>query len=348
MAEHELSGICWLLDEGTPGHRTQSEGVIKLLQESGWALEVHKVTVRNRLPGFLRPAWRWLLPRVPSFLLVLLRWCACELGVRPAARPDFVISSGGKSAFASFAIRKKYQCANIFVGVPDPFSDLWFDLVISPVERAFKTKFVVSGIIPNTVSPASVLNAGGQYWEAGLPERPCWALMIGGTSKSHRYQDTDWHALIEGISALARRYDIKWLISTSRRTPQSVERLLAQELDSDVVQELVLYNQEPKKILLPFLYMAEQVFITQDSLTMASEAFNSGKAVTLLAPKHVELQPGSFFEEMIYSFPALPNIARVPIEEMSGYIPQPPSAENGADFTVQFRSRLSAALKDLL
>lgn len=349
MADRKLRGVCWLLDEGTPGHRAQSEGVIKLLQDAGWQLDVHKLVVRNRLPGFLRPLWRWLFSRLPHCVLPLLRWCACELGARPTVRPDFIISSGGKSAFASFVVRRQLSCRNVFVGVPDPFPDTWFDLIVSPVQRPFSTQYVVSGIIPNTVTRQSVVDAGSLYWEQHQPAQPCWAIMIGGPSKSHRFQDADWQGLVEGINALARKHGIKWLLSTSRRTPLHVEELLAQRLDPAAIQELVLYNQKPKKILLPFLYMAERVFITQDSLTMASEAFNSCKPVILLAPQDVALQSGSFFEEMIRSFPSLPNMTRVLIQGLSDYRPQPPvEKQSGADFTLHLSSQLSVALRALL
>lgn len=249
-----------------------------------------------------------------------LRRC-CELESEPSFKPELIISSGGKSAFASRVLKRRYDAANIFVGVPERFPDHWFDLIISPVQRVFKTAALVSGVIPNSITPVAVERAGSQYWEQGVPAQPCWALLIGGDSKSHRFSETDWRGLIEGINGLAKRSGVRWLITTSRRTPEFVERMLDEELDRECVVDLVLYNREPRRVMLPFLAAAQRVVVTQDSLTMASEALCSGRPVTLLTPAELKLDPGSFFEEMIQGFPELPGVERCPMVSLDQYRP---------------------------
>jgi mitochondrial fission protein ELM1 len=252
---------------------------------------------------------------VSEYLLTL---CS-TLDKMPEHQPDLIVSSGGKSAFASLVLKRRWRIPNIFVGVPAPFPDRWFDLIVSPVPREFRTASVVTGLIPNTVTPEQVRAAGEQYWKGDFPASPCWALLIGGDSKSHRFSDADWQGLIDGVNALARRRHMRWLVTTSRRTPAEVEAKLAKGLEPHAVAALVLYNQNPQKVVQPFLAVAERVMVTQDSLTMASEALCSGVPVTLLAPQRIELEPGSYFEEMVNGFPRLPGVERVSMRMLAGY-----------------------------
>ncbi len=310
-----------LLDEGSPGHRTQSEGIVDLLQRQGVEVGLEQIRVHNRLPGLLRAPmrrllgvrWRWLNER-------LLPLCA-TLEREPQQVPDLIISSGGKSAFASLVLKRRFGCRSVFVGVPDPFPETWFDLLIPPVQRAFRVPALVTGLIPNRVTPAAVAQAGAEYWRAGLPPSPCWALLIGGNSKSHHFSMADWQGLVDGINTLSQTLGIRWLITTSRRTPAAVEQLLEQAVLPSHRVELVLYNREPKRVMQPFLAAAERVLVSQDSLTMASEALCSGRPVTLLAPELLKVESGSFFAEMIERFPELPGVERTPMAALAAYRP---------------------------
>jgi mitochondrial fission protein ELM1 len=297
--------------------------VVRLLERAGVPVELDLLRVQNRLPGVLRGVMRKLINVSPVWISGYLLRLFCRFEKSPAQAPALIISSGGKSAFASRVLKRKWRSANLFVGVPAPFPDRWFDLILSPVARPFDTASLVTGVIPNAVTPEAVAEAGQRYWQENLPTQPCWVVMIGGDSKSHRFQEPDWSGLIEGIRSLAQKQGVYWLITTSRRTPESVETRLQEELaDCPNIAELVLYNREPKRVMQPFLAAAQRVLVTQDSLTMASEALCSGRPVTLLAPQDVRLDPGSFFEEIVEGFPRLPGVERVAMTELSAYKPE--------------------------
>ena len=266
----------------------------------------------------------------------------------PDIEPDLIISSGGKSAFASYIFKRLYRRPNIFVGVPEPFPDTWFDLIISPVARKFSTSSLISGIIPNTVTTAKIDDAGASYWGAEGPNERYWTLMIGGPSKSHKYRDEDWAGLIAGVNYLARTQGVKWLISTSRRTPEAVEAMLAEQVDAAAVKELVLFNRMAKKVLLPFLYASERVFVTQDSLTMASEALNSGKPVTLLAPESVDVKEGSFFAELVNSFPKMSNVSRQMMVELVTFTAKQPDTLKQRAFVSPMSDQLLPVIESLV
>ena len=126
-----------LIDEGSPGHRTQSEGIVALLQRHGVEVNLEQIRFHYKLRGIFRPLMRWLIPYVSSSMRErLLKKCG-YLDHEPVKRPDLIISSGGKSVYASFVLKHRFQAKNIFVGIPDPFPENWFDLIITPVERSF-------------------------------------------------------------------------------------------------------------------------------------------------------------------------------------------------------------------
>ncbi len=300
-----------ILDEGSPGHRAQSEGLVHLLERQGIDVREEQIRVHNRLPGFCRGLMRRVLSLPWPWLNSLCLRMSSRLDRVPNRAPDLIISSGGKSAFASLVLKRRYHAKNLFVGVPEPFPDCWFDLIVAPVKRPFGVPFLVSGLIPNTVTPEQVEAAGREYWQASRPESPCWALLIGGNSKSHHYSQADWQRLVDGINRLGTELGIRWLITTSRRTPPAVEQLLSEQVDPAVVVEMVLYNRQAKRVVQPFLAVADRVLVTQDSLTMASEALCSGRPVTLLAPEVLKVTQGSFFAEMLEYFPRLEGVERI-------------------------------------
>ncbi|GGB97394.1 hypothetical protein GCM10011352_24390 [Marinobacterium zhoushanense] len=338
MAIHIL-----ILDEGSPGHCAQSEGIVDLLERHGLVIQREKIRLRNRLPGVFRGVMRKLLAIPAARLSEACLTLSSVLESQPTARPDLIISSGGKSAFASLVLKRRYQAGNIFVGVPEPFPDRWFDLIVSPTRRDYRTASVVSGLIPNSVTPERVAAAGEDYWQQRMPAAPCWALLIGADSKSHHYSDADWQGLVDGVNALSQRLGIRWLITTSRRTSPDVEQLLDEGLDRANLVELVLYNREPKRVMMPFLAAAQRVLVTQDSLTMASEALCSGRPVTLLTPSELRIDKGSYFEEIVNGFRRLQGVQPCALTQLADYQPDAIASEapTGLD-------RLGGELVDLV
>lgn len=315
-----------ILDEGSPGHHTQSEGIVDLLRRHDIEIVVEHIRFYYKLRGIFRPLIRSLMQYASSNIQEwLLKRCG-YLDHEPIHKPDLIISSGGKSVYASFVLKHRFEAKNIFVGIPDPFPEKWFDLIITPVARNFTVPHVISGLIPNTVTPDSIASAGEEYWGNGKPTCPCWVLLIGGNSKSHRFSQSDWNGLIKGVNSLAEQNGICWLVTTSRRTPTEVETLLEEHLDRRYLFDLVLYNREPRKVLKPFLSVAERVFVSQDSLTMASEALSSGSPVTLLAPETLKVEQGSYFSEIIQMFPTLPGVTRIAMKKLVDYTI--PAAQN--------------------
>lgn len=136
------------------------------------------------------------------------------------------------------------------------------------------------------------------------------ALLIGGDSRSHRYTDADWDALIDGMNRLGRQ-GWRWLVSTSRRTPVAVEARLRQGMNSDYLTRAVWWHEAPERVMRDFLGAADAVMVTQDSLTMLCEAVAAGKPAVALAPR--QTRSSRFIETILDAQERQRRIRRLPI-----------------------------------
>jgi mitochondrial fission protein ELM1 len=238
-----------------------------------------------------------------------------------------VVSSGGKSVFANVALARATGAANLFVGDPRPYPPRWFTAVLAPSAIPGADNVQPIAAPPTLMTPERCREAATGHWPEAAPE-PAWALLIGGTSRSHRFAAADFAALAAGVNALARRFGIRWLVSTSRRSGAAADAVLAEQLAPEAVAEVTLFSRSPTPVTAAYLGAAERVFVTQDSLTMLSEAIASGRPVVALAPGDVRLPRRSIVTAMLGRFDQLPGFERRAITAMPHY--QPAGAAAGA------------------
>lgn len=137
--------------------------------------------------------------------------------------------------------------------------------------------------------------AGRTRINAALPEHngPFLALIVGGSTRSHRF--TAEHAARLGrlASQLARRNEAALLVTTSRRTEAEAVDALRAALD--VPAMFHDWRDGGDNPYFGFLAIADAVVVTGDSMSMCSEAATTGKPVfihadpDLTARKHAAL-----------------------------------------------------------
>jgi uncharacterized protein len=307
----------WIIDGGNPGHLVQSEGILDALEREGTQLRRTSILCSTRLRGAFRsPARRLMDISSGRWILQIVRMFS-DFELPQSTKPSFLISSGGSSAYLSRALSLSMGVPNVFVGFPGRFPPRWFTIVMAPIELPFiGTKVIPTFITPNTITTEKCHAAATNYWKGSTPHN-CWALLIGGTSPSHRYSPADWEAIVDGVHNLSHRYGVKWLITTSKRTGPETERRLVRLLDPTCVEQLTLFSSDPKKIVAPYLGAAKIVFVTQDSRTMIGEAISSGCRVAILARDKYEFNRHQVLSsEFVYS---LPQVVRVNSTSMKNY-----------------------------
>lgn len=305
----------WIVSEGSPGHDSQSEGLVAAMSATV-PVSVHRLKGRLTAPGWCRPlvlAWMGKRGRPLSE-----RWLqrVTELSAPRLPPPDLVVSSGGKSVFAARTLAARHGAPYVYLGEQKRFPDAWFDVIVSPVPDDVRENAVQLELLPTPVTPAGVDKAAAAKQR---PDGRVWLLVVGGASRSHRYTDTDWNELANGMNALAEKHGIRWLVSTSRRTGATAESLLKDGIGRDCVADAIWWSQEPRKELHAFLGMAEVVFVTQDSVTMVSEAVSSGRPTVVVHPRDVRFPKGSFLPAYFAKLEESGRIARTPMCSVSDF-----------------------------
>ena len=116
------------------------------------------------------------------------------------------------------------------------------------------------------------------------------------------------------LRTLADAHRIRWLIAGSRRTGGILPALLAAQ--SDVfIEDTDMNPTAADSRLLAYLAAADKVFVTEDSMSMLSEAMGSGKPVFSIRPAHA--RPDVRYAAALRRFEAQGLIRRVAIENLA-------------------------------
>ena len=309
----------WMIDEGNPGHRAQSEGVLDALRRSGLDLSTTRIPCTSKLRGFLRPVARILTGMPGSRWPLRVARQFTDFHVPGSPPPAFIISSGGRSAYLSRALACWTGRPNVYVGFPDPFPAHWFTIVMPTVDWPLRaTSVIPTGITPSKVTPEKCRSAAAEYWRGNVPQN-CWALLVGGSSTSHHFGRADWEAMVRGLHTLAQNFGIKWLISTSRRTGAVTDELIRSLVNPRWVEDSTFVSSDPKKVVMPYLGAAQIAFVTQDSRTMTAEALMSGRPVAIVTPTDVRMPADINLKALEYIL-SLSQVARVAAAAMKDYV----------------------------
>lgn len=333
----------WILSEGSPGHVSQSLGLSAAIAGK-LPVSIHQLETRPQFGGFARALVRHLhmgksgRPLTDSFLHTKL-----ALAPDPASlpKPDLIISSGGKSVFAARSLAVRHGVPFVFLGERKPYPHAWFHTVFTPSALETAACDIRMDIIPTKINPDVVRDAAAAWTDK--PAGRLWTMLIGGPSRSHRYQPHEWEQLAACMADIARRLGIRWLVTTSRRTGREIESLLREKLPPEVVADAVWWCHEPQKKLAAYLGAAERLWVTQDSVSMVTEAASTGKPVVVIRPSETPFPPTSFMPGYLENLESLGLIQRLPMAGLSAYQETPPprpvrqalSTEALADITLE-------------
>jgi mitochondrial fission protein ELM1 len=216
----KIKKTVWVVSDGVPGHFNQSKGVLFAL-ERDFELEVHwiELTLKHKL--YRRPL-TWLLNyKIPKAEKIDQFYQGDAL---PNARPDIVVGAGGNSAYAIVWLSKAFGAKNIFCGSLRQLKAELFDAILV-LEPDLPKPFISLPVSPMPLSQAT-LQQHGKQWHSEHPhvEQQVWTMLIGGDGAGAQYQEQNWIQLAKQMNLLARQHQIKWLLSTSRRTGKQAEK----------------------------------------------------------------------------------------------------------------------------
>jgi hypothetical protein len=273
-----MTGRLVALLDGKPGHARQTQALAAALAEAH-GLAVTAIDVVPRRPSHDR--LRAALVKAPLPPAMALR-----LGYRldPATLPaaDHVIASGRPTIAAGILIARLSGARFLYVGRALHYD--WRDfagVLVHDPAAADRPRHALAPI-PSPVRarglppPRPVVASGGAEV----------ALLLGGPSHSHRYEEAEWAALAGAVAELARR-GWRWSVATSRRTPASAARLFAALATDGALARFVDFAAAGPGSADP-LFAADALVVTGDSMSMIAEASAALRPVVVLRPSRVK------------------------------------------------------------
>ena len=263
------SFTCLVISDGRRGIENQALGLAEALARLCETKTTKHVVSASR-------AFKALPPRIQSKLK------STPAGFGITTIPNIAIGCG-RQAIAPLMALKKSAGGNIFtIYIQDPRTDpKHFDLVIVPRHDGLRGANVETMIgSPNRITK-QYLDTEVQEFMTELSKlpKPRIAVLIGGTSKSHKLTREIHQEHMRAICALAEQ-GMSVMITTSRRTPDwAVEGYRKITTDRKHVWVWDGTNGNP---YFAFLGAADAILVTEDSTNMLTEACATGKPVFTL------------------------------------------------------------------
>lgn len=244
--DHALQRIR-VISEGRAGHENQSAGLAAAIaRRTGATVETARI-----------PANGGLAAR-----------CRAAVGGPRIAPPELVIGAGHKVHLPLWFAARKFHAKSVVV--MKPTWPVWlFDLCLAP-RHDFDSDTLPGRIIPTR-------GALNRVPEVRPPKQPRGVVLIGGPSNQHGWAGEPLAAAIQEI--LSARTELTWTIADSRRTPKKFLETLR---EAKLGAELVPHTQTTSDWLPGQLVLAEEIWVTEDSVSMVFEAVTAGARTGLL------------------------------------------------------------------
>lgn len=257
---------CWIITEGMIGTQNQC---VALAQAIGTTPVIKTVS--------LKQPWKFFTPWIRHFSPAALTANSSPL---TAPWPDIIIASGRKAIAPALWVKKQSANRSKLVIVQSPvIKDKNFDLVIAPYHDQYHADnaMQITGAL-SLITPA-VLQQAHIDWQERFNTLPAprLAVLIGGTGKHHRLTQDIAQQLVMQLRQLNERYSL--MITVSRRTPDSMAQYLRHSLHGPNCFFWDGTGDNPYRGILAW---ADAFLVTEDSVSMVSEAISTGKPTYII------------------------------------------------------------------
>lgn len=256
----------WIITEGIIGTENQCLGVAEILQKN---INVELKVIRIGL----RQPWKTLSP----WLGLEQSWTFTPPLTAPW--PDIVIAAGRKSIAASRYIKKQSGGQCLTVQLQDPkTSPNQFDLVAAPFHDNLQGRnVIVTDGAPNRITGEKLNEAKEKFAATFEPlQGPRIAVLIGGNSRTHTLTPEIMHRLVDQLMSINGTL----MVTASRRTGEDNLDYLKQALSGT---RHYLWDGNGENPYHGMLAWAEYLIVTNDSVSMLSDAGTTGKPVHVIA-----------------------------------------------------------------
>lgn len=267
----------WILaDHGKIGTYSQCLGIAQAL-----GVTPTFKTMKPRLPWRALPPQLWvgaIHSQSPGYDVLTPPW------------PDLLIAGGRVSAAPALAIKKRNKkCFTIIL--QDPYINArHFDCVVVPYHDHLKGSNVISVLgALHRLNEIEIKVVAEAYPRP--PISPITTLLLGGDNRHYAYQESDMRALAEALKKIGGHC----FITPSRRTSPQLLQMLKSFLGDFSFE---IWDGQGENPYLAYLGLADQIIVTQDSVSMASEACFTGKPVYIWEANHSSSKFREFHQDL--------------------------------------------------
>ncbi len=229
------------------------------------------IHVRPKLPWTYLPACLW--PISLNTVLFSSPW-------HKLPKPSFIIAATRCAVKPSLALKSLFPQTEVIFWQDPRCSYDKFDRIIAPIHDGLSGKNVTTrDIAPSLVTP-EICKQAAQAYKLPIPlEGPYLAVLLGGPNKYYKFTEELAASLGKKLKNMAASNHSSLLITASRRTPVSFLNVFTDTLKST---PHYLWDGKSPNPYDAFLGLAQEVLVTQDSISMTSDALCSGKPVRVI------------------------------------------------------------------
>lgn len=263
----------WAVSDGRAGIENQALG---LAEGIGRRTPIRLTTKRIQL----RTPWAWL---PPGFTPAPRQALSVGSDAIDPPWPDIWIGCGRASIPLSLGVRRWSRGKTFVAQLQDPrVNPREFDVVIPPIHDGLEGQNVLPIVgACHRVSPERLDEAVLDY-PAPLEDmaQPRFAVLIGGKSKRQDISAARAREIADALVLVQRETGGTLMVTLSRRTSEAAKLQLRTWLAPHCA---LFYDGEGVNPYFAMLGCADHIFVTADSVNMATEAAATAKPIHILA-----------------------------------------------------------------
>ncbi len=201
---------------------------------------------------------------------------------------DFVISAGVGLTPLNLWLARDFRAKSIIMMKPSfPYQGYDYDLAVIPAhDRGWIPRRSIRPVLtPNPVNGDRLKEDGEKLGKTlRTPERLKLALFLGGPSRKFHISFAELETLYTKFSQAAHKLEWDYGVTTSRRTPENFTRYFQDRALRDSSCQLFVDARKDTRseVAGGLMALADILIVTEDSISMISEAVSSGKKVVVL------------------------------------------------------------------
>ncbi len=308
-----------ILEDTKAGHAAQAraigrefERLAKELPE-GYEIKTEyvKVEFKNKLASILFFLDSFFFYPFAQSRLWIMKWY-----LKPSSfekiknvHADAVVACGSKLTPVALWLSRENLAKTVIVMKPSfPYQFAHFDLVILPKHDHagnLKSHHIRTTVAPN-LSDIDHLNHHRQKLAdvLHLNGKSRLSIFIGGDSKSYKLEKSKMENWLNTLAELSRKKHMEFMITTSRRTGAGIDALVREKTAKNPNCKLMVIANEKniEGITYGMLASSDVAVVTEDSVSMISEALSAGKRVIVLKAGNGQLpRKHREFQELLAS-----------------------------------------------